>query len=524
MVFFGKKLINFFFDIMLKKRIRDLIIFTSKRKKKKINFYEINYTSSQIRDIKITIIRYYLHKININKSYKEHLFNYLYRHEPIFHRKSCLIKYLLDKKFKIDKISASFLIKSDIPLFSKFNLKIKKIKPIKINILFSIISLLIFRITHQRKKVKMKVEKKSNFNSKIKYYNMLRTKDKNEQFIDLYKYRLGKSLDNTIICISPYSKRKYAPRGSKYLKPLQTIRKNVFYYNPRMNFYDILKKAIRIYLTCSLPHELKIQILQIYIQRIGIDDFINCIKKNFTHIREFYTGHEFYEGLVYLTEKLRELNIKIIIFEIGIGMSLSPIINSDLFYVFSKLQKNLFYGTSKFKYYKLNLPLKRNIDYSKKKFALFFICEVFEKTPTPRYNSTYKEVINYIEQIARDYEFPVYAKYHPISTAHDKIFSKKIEIVEKIEDLPQEYYYLSTLMVSTYALELLNLMPFLIINPQNTFNLKYAFPDDDLIYVNSYQEFREKIERFKQKIDYYNKYWEDLINLIKKYYFFESKL
>lgn len=520
MVFIGKKIFLFFFNSFEKKKMRDLVIFSSKQQKIIININEINYQYLQIREIKITVIKYYLDKININKSFKDHLFNYLYKNEPNIHKKSCIIKYLLEKRFKIDEISASFLKKSDVALFSIFNLKIKKIKPIKINILISMISLLLYRISKQRQINKTSFGKKSKFNPKIKYYKMLRSKDKNQQFEDIYINRLGKSLENTIICISPYQKRVYPPRGSKNPEQLTSNKNNIFYYNPKINFYLALKKAIKIYFNPFLKG-FKKPLIEIVIQRMGIDLFIRYIKKYFPSIREFYTGTEFYNGLVYLTEKLKESNIRVIFFIIGVGgPSRSPIANYDELYLFSKLQKNSYLGNSKIKFFRLNLSLESTKDYSEKKFALLFICTVFLKTKLIHYNSIYMETINYIERIAREFKFPVYAKYHPLSTEADKILSKNINIIERIEDLPQDYFYLSTTMMSTYVLELLNLMPFLIINPQNRNNMKYYLPNDAFIYAKTYKEFKEKINNFLTNPYFYIEYWEALISLLKEYYFF----
>lgn len=517
MLFIGKKLINLFFRFLNKTKRRDLIIFSSKKEKKIIDFYEINYLNPQIREIKIVIIKYYLNKIKLNKSFKDHLFNYFYQIEPNIHRKSCIIKYLIDKKFKIDEISASFLIKSDVALFAKFNLKIKKIKPIKINSLISMISLLIFNIALQRKISKTNLKKKSNFNPKIKYSKLLRSK--NEHFDYIYENRLKKSFDNTIICLSPYYTSHKTPRDKKYPEFLKAHKRNYFYYNPKINFFYVLQKAIRIYLT-SVPHEFKIHLLQIVVQRMRIDDFVNYITKNFPDIQEFYTGYEFYQGLVYLSEKLKALKIKIILFAHGVGIKHNPIANYDLFYVFSKLQKKYYYGTSKFKYYKLNLSLKKKDDYYKKKIALFFICTIFTKFQSYNYNSIYKEAISYIERIAREYKFPVYAKYHPLSTERDKILTKKITIVEKLDDLPQKYKYISITLNSTYAIELLGSMPFLIINPHEKWNINYYLPNDDFIYAKTYHEFKVKIEKFLNNPNYYNEYWDMLISLLKKHYFF----
>ena len=129
MVFIGKKIYSKFLNLIKKK---DIIIFRVNKKKVAIKSNEIYYNIIDVRDIKIKLIKFYFNNYYFKKSIRGHLFNYLYQVDYNFHMKSCLINYLLDKKFKIHEINAPFLSKKDLALFLKFNLKIKKITYLKI--------------------------------------------------------------------------------------------------------------------------------------------------------------------------------------------------------------------------------------------------------------------------------------------------------------------------------------------------------------------------------------------------------
>ncbi len=475
-----------------------------------LNIKKINFENFEIRDIKIEIIKYYINNLNLKNSFKIHLFNNLFMKNRNIHKKACLIKFLSDNNVIMDELSASFLSKNDVPLFTKFNIKIKKIKSFKFNITaFLMIYYLILKKIQYYQRVKYSPKKKLEFNPNIKYFTLLRAYFEITE--DLYIKKLGKSFDNTIIYVRPEYYKRYLKKHLLYLEHLKTKKRNYFCYIPKINnFYSVLKKAIKIYFG-SIPNEFKISILQIIINRIEIDDLVNFIKNNFPYIREFYTSEDGFPQTTYMTEKIQESNIKVINLAHGLNVY-GPIVNYDLFYVFSKIQKNQYMGTSKFKFYKMDMPKKKNKNLLQKKFALFFICTCFLNSRP--YNSAYKDVIDYIERIARDYNIPIYAKYHPRSIARDKILSKKIIIINEIEDLPREYYYLAITLSSTYVMELLNSMPFLIINHQNKLNLGIYYPTDDFTYVKTYQEFKEKIEKFMKNPNYYNEYWKILISLI----------
>ncbi|KKN24020.1 hypothetical protein LCGC14_0899180, partial [marine sediment metagenome] len=490
-----------------------ILNFISIRANNKIFYFNINdikFGNYAIREIKIDIIKYYLNNLNLKNSLKIHLFNILFTKNRKIHKKACLIKFLSDNNSVIEEITASFLSKKDITLFTKFNIKIKKIKSFKINITsFLMIYYLIIKKIQYYQRVKYSPKKKMEFNPNIKYFTLLRAFFEITE--DFYLKKLGKSFDNTII----YVRTEYYKRNLKkhllYLEQLKTNKRNYFCYIPKIkNFYNVLKKAIKIYFS-SIPNEYKISILQIIITRIEIDDLVNYINNNFPDIREFYTSEDGDPHTTYMTEKIQERNIKVTNLAHGLNVY-GPIVNYDLFYVFSKIQKNQYMGTSKFKFYKMAIPKMEKKNSLQKKFALFFICTCFLNSRP--YNSAYKDAIDYIERIAREYNIPIYAKYHPRSIARDKILSKKIIIINQIEDLPREYNYLAITLSSTYVMELLNSMPFLIINHQNKLNLGIFYPTDDLTYVKTYQEFKEKIEKFMRNPNYYNEYWNILISLI----------
>ena len=352
-------------------------------------------------------------------------------------------------------------------------------------------------------------KEKSNFNQNTKYYTLVRFKNKHSE--DIYLEKLNKSLNNTIICITPYLSR-LTFRFEHYLDYLKTNNRNYFINMPRINFLKAFKKALNISLS-SFPHDLKIALFDIIIQRIKIDDLVIQINKNFPDIREFYTDDNYNFGKTYLTERLKESNIKVIGYSHGVGLQ-SPLVNFDVFYVLSKMQRSFYLGNSKFKYFHFDPSIEKKDNNSKKPFALFFICQNIFSYESPKFTAIYQTVITFIEQIVKEYDFPVFAKYHPGSTDNDKILSEKILIIEKIEDLPSDYNYLAITLSSTYAIELINIMPFLVINPQKKINLKYLFPENNHFYVNNYQEFKRKIEKLLKNPQYYNEYWEKLSNSI----------
>ena len=336
---------------------------------------------------------------------------------------------------------------------------------------------------------------------------MLRAKNENSEKI--YLNKLNKSLNNTIIYIAPYISA-FTFRQDDYIEYLKINKRDYFVYIPKIKFYNCLKKATNIFIS-SLPYSLKISIFQVIIQRIEIDDIVKNINNHFPNIQEFYANVNSNPGTFYLTEKLKKSKIKVIFFSNGLGVN-CPLVNYDAFYIFSKMQKSYYLGTSEFKYISLNADFKGKHEYLKKSLALFFVGQTLLSDLSKNLANTYKEVINFIEQIAQENKVPVYAKYHPGSTEKDKILSNKIKIVERIEDLPSDYNYLAVTLYSTYVVELLNLMPFIILNPQERMNMKYYFPNIASIYAITYQEFKDKIDKLMKDTNYYLEYWNEIIS------------
>ncbi len=509
------KVKKFIYNIFkaIRKRSQHLIILRVNNKKRQIDVNDLQYLHLETRDIRIELVKYNFNKIILKKSFKEHLFNYRSMTDNFIRRKACLIKYLLDNKFKIEEISAPFLSKKDIVLFKKYGLEVKKIKSFKLKFIqVSMILLFLRSIIKQHKNTKLYPEKKSRFNPKIKYSTIFQAFDIRAEKI--YLNKLNKSLNNTIIYIKPNSKDMVLKRKNEYIDHLRRRDYDFFFYIPKIKIIPIIKNALKIYLSL-FPNEFKIPLLGIMIERSEIDDFINYVNKQFPNLKEFYNSEGF-ESSIYLTEKFQNSKIEVVSFAHGLG-SYGPIVNYDYFYVFSKIQKNRYIGTAKFKYFKFDMAFKKKEDYSKKQLALFFIGGTFIKSRI--FNSSYHQVIDFVEQIAREFKLPIYAKYHPESREADKILSNNIIIVEKIGDLPKEYNYLSLSNLSTYAIELLSSMPFLMINPQGRINLNnYALPNDKFICVENYQELKERINFFLINKDYYNNYWNKLISLLKSYF------
>lgn len=511
---FKKKILLIFNKI--KSISRNILILKVNTGKFSFNIDDINYRNFEIRDIKISVINHYLDKINLNNSYKIHLFNHLFMKDDIFRKKACVINYFLDKRFKIEKISAPFLSKKDKSLFKKFNLNIKKIKLNKKHItpfFLILISILIENIRLYYKKIKLFPTEKSRYDPTIKYERVLRA------WVDLseniYLKKLKKTLHKTIIHVNPgYIGDLPSKRQQKYLEYLKTNNRNYFFYVPKINIYEVVKKALMINFN-PIFKDIKLGLVNIMVQRNALDNYVKYLNKNFPFIREFYTKEEFDTGTTYLTEKLQIHKIKVINSAHGLGVY-CPYINYDEFYVFSRSQKNYYFGSSKFKYFNLDLSLE-NLKNNIKKIGLLFIGQtILSRESSPTLRAAYKKIIKYIEQITQEFHFPVFVKYHPNSIDTDKIFSKNVNIIQKIQDLPVEYNFIALTFFSTYVYELLNIFPFLIINPQGNVNLKYHFPKNESIYVKSYQEFKEKINKFLKNPMHYYEYWKELISIIKK--------
>ncbi len=488
------------------------------KKRFQFNINQINYEKPELRDIKNNIINHYYHTIKFNTSFKQHFFNHLIAINEDIGKKAILIKYLSKKRLDIDEIHASFISEKDKSLFYSYNINIKEIRHDR-NKLSPISLFLWFLQQYQEYHLKKNLfpKESSNFNPNIEYEKMLRAWFALSE--NIYIHKLKKSLENTIIYVTPHIKnRKITLRQKNYLEFLNKKKRNYFFYVPRINFLVLTKIAIKIYFSL-FSVDLKIPLLNIMKERMEIDDFSNFLKKKFPSVKEFYTKEEFLPESVYLTEKLKKLKIKVINSAHGLGIY-GTIINYDVFNVFTKIQKDHYKRSSdtKFKLFKpINSLNQESI--SKKEIAIFFIHQNVLSTPSRKSSVTkgiYEEIIDYIEKIALDLKILVFAKYHPGSTEKDKLLSNKINIIDEIEDLPNEYKYIAITLHSSYVLELLGSMPFLVVNPYNQINMKDLFPEDKTFYVNTYRDFKEKIQKFLEDREMYYKYWNKLISLIFK--------
>lgn len=486
------------------------------KKQFQFNIDQIIYEKPELRDIKNNIINHYYHSIKFNTSFKQHFFNHLIAINEDIGKKSNLIKYLSKKRLHIDQIYASFISEKDKGLFCFYNINIKEIKPNR-NKLSPISVLLWFLQQYQDYRLKRNLfpQEQSNFNPNIEYKKMLRA-----WFVlseNIYVDKLKKSLDNTIIYVTPHIKnRKITLRQKNYLEFLNYKKRNYFFYVPRINFLVLTKIAIKIYFSL-FPVNLKIPLLNIMKERMEIDDFSNFIKNKFPSVKEFYTKEEFLPESVYLTEKLKELKIKVINSAHGLGVY-GTIINYDVFNVFTKIQKDHYNRSSNTKFELFN-PINslRQESISNKEIAIFFIHQNVLSSPSRKSSVSrriYEEILDYIEKIALDLNIPVFVKYHPGSTKKDKVLSNNINVVDEIEDLQNEYKYIAITLHSSYVLELLGSMPFLVVNPYNHINMKELFPEDNAFYANTYRDFKEKIQKFLEDREMYYKYWNKLISSI----------
>lgn len=494
-----------------------LVVFKINNKKINLNLNQLKFYDFEIRDVKIEVINHYLDKFNLKNSFHDHLFNHIFLLNKEIHMKSSLIKYLLDiNAKKVEKISASFLSKEDYSLFDKFEIIIEKINQIKIKIyLFILLRKLITRKIESLRSIKFYNEKNSIINPPKKYTTIIRDwKLEGAEWVHTNK--IGKSLENVIIYLKPdilsYFKSE---KKINYIKYLRQNKREHFEYFPKINFYNILKSVIKLYFS-SIPCEIKVNFLEVIIQRKWIDYFVEYIAKKFPNLKEFYTNEEYYTGTTYLTEKLKELNIKTINYAHGLGLY-CPIVKYNEFYVFTQMQKNYYISNSNFRFYDIyDSKVKQDLN-SKKQIALLFICQNYlSRKESYMFINSYKKIIDYIEKFAINYDIPIYAKYKPYAKKVDKLFSKNIKIIADIEDLPKEFNFIATTFASTYVMQLLNQMPFLIFNPGGKIDFKYVFPNDEIFYIRSYQELINKMENFSQNPNYYYKYWNQLIALFKE--------
>ncbi|KKN05751.1 hypothetical protein LCGC14_1084300, partial [marine sediment metagenome] len=155
--------------------------------------------------------------------------------------------------------------------------------------------------------IKLFPSNKSRYNPSIKYYTLLRAKVENYE--DIYLNKLEKSLDNTIIHIEPYrSLNCITPRQKKYLNHLNINNRNYFFYIPKVNNYNLLKKAVKIYLS-SIPNFFKYPLFMLIKNRDRIDVYITYLKRKFPDLQEFYINAEFRPESVYLSEKLKDIDM-----------------------------------------------------------------------------------------------------------------------------------------------------------------------------------------------------------------------
>lgn len=509
----GKKILYYLLRIFKKS---DLILLRINSNRYLLDSKDLNLLSIDFFDLKIELINFVLKNVKLQKSYKQHLFSLLYMNDGNnFHKKSCLIRFLLDNNIKVEEISAPFLSKNDLNLFQKFNIQVREINTNRIKLTFiSMLLLLLKNFIHYFKAIKLYPENNSKYDNNIPYYRIF--KSSNIQPHKIFVDRIKNSLENTIIYVKPYTHGLPLRKQQEYIEYLKKNDKNYFFYVPKQNYIRLFKNAVRIFIS-NYPKEFKIPLFRIVLQREGIDDYVNYIKGKFEDIREFYTSEEFESKSTYLSEKLKKNNIKVINFAHGLGVY-GTYNHYDVFYVFSKLQKRhyLNFGNPIYKFFEFKKLLFKNEKFANKKFAIFFVATYFSRSY--RYNSLYHEVVNYIEKVAKEFDIQVYAKYHPASPEKDKILSRNIKIVEKIEDLPNDYNFLAVTFCSTYVIELLRSMPFLIINPKNTQNLSYCLPEDNFFYAYNYIELKEKINQFVDNSDFYNHYWKELLSIIKDIY------
>jgi len=505
---------------ILKFKTQDAVYLEMNKKGISIDINEIKYFHFEIRDIKLQILNhYYFNKIKLNHVYKEHLYNFLLNNDRNLSRKASLINYLINHVYLIKKIKSPFLSKTDRFLFSESNINLERIKSNRLSLypLFNLCTSIFYVFNYKRninELRKIYPEKNSRYNSNINYTIILKVFGLHAESI--YLNRLNKPLDNTVIYVKPYFDAKGLKRQIEYVNHLISNHRNYFFYAPKYNLKKGLKMAFKIS-SMSFPRELKHPLIAVLIKELEIDNFLDYIFSRFQHFKQFYTSEEFEAESVYLTKNLQDHKIKVINAAHGLG-DYGTIVRYDEFFIISKIQKEKYLGEANFKFYDSHSNFKvRNFN-KNKNLALLFIGQTFFSDFNSRtFSNYYKTVINFIEQIVIDLNIPIFAKYHPESTKEDKILSDRIRIIESIEELPSDFNYLSITLGSTYIIELLDLMPFLIINPLNKIDLRnYSLPNNESYYVKNYQEFKQSIKRISQNSTYYYEYWNELCNILNE--------
>lgn len=501
------------------KKFRDPVIFYLGNKKFRVDLSRSSYINYELRDLKVKYMDIYFKNYKLDGSWKDHLYNYIFMHNEYFQKKVCLLKFLKDRNIKkIKKIKFLFLTKKDIFIFKEFGIEIGSIKQKRTKHIF----ILLFRlflinliINIRTRNFYKENQNKMNISGKHTKIVSAWAIDEVESFLK----EIQKSLDKTIIYLKPPNikfilkyKRK---RLLDFIRLMRSGKYDYFEYYPKINFFKVFNVMFRIYFS-SIPKEIKRSLLGVYTQRLFYDKLAKYINKNYPDVKEYYCNRTSHSYTTYLTERLRDLGIKSIniswILDIG-----CPILKYDEFYICSKVQQDCYIApNTEFKYKKKREIKINGGSIKEKELAIFFIhqCIFSEEVLQDSLiiKPLYKEVIEYIERISHD--FKVYAKYHPSSSEDDKTLSKNITIINDVKELPQKYKYISLTYFSTFAITLLDKMPFLLINPKGAVDLRYVYPDFREMYIESYDELKDKAKKLTND-DNYLKYWNELVFLMQ---------
>ena len=491
-------------------------------RKKSFNINEIYYHDLEIINIKLEIIRALVSKLNLTCSYEYHLTNFLFIANSNIRRKIYLIKKLSQLNLNLKEISAFFLKSNDSLLFKINGIEVKKIKS-RARFYYFIqiaISMVIFLKKFKKyEKILSQLNKKihPNFDKKREYSINLRVYDLIYQNIFLEK--LNKTLDNVIINFLPeIVNNSIGKRQLKYVNYLKKNNLNFFIYIPKFDYKLLIKKGIKLYFS-KFPNEYKTPLFQIILERMYIDCYIEVLKKYFPYLKEVYMNEEFKSFSVYLSERLKSSKIKTINYSHGLTIS-APMVKFDEFYIYSKIQEIFYQGTSNFKYFKKKKFSKPSHDFSNRDFAIFIVHQtVLSGVKSGIFRKGYLSFIKFIEQLVNDFSFPIYVKYHPRSIESDKVFSEKIRSVKNVQDLPKNYNYLALSYSSTYVIDLLEQMPFILVVPQGKEELKYYFPTEKTIFIETYKELKERIIKFLDNPKHYEEYWETVISVINNSFY-----
>jgi hypothetical protein len=481
-------------------------------KKYRIDYKMINAINIEIREEKFKIIDQILKSQKIKTSNQKHLFNVLYAQNKFIHLKACFLKYFKNIKIPIQELSSAYFQNDDLCLIQDDNLTILKIKSkYKLLLVFEIIIETISRI------IKFKEEKSNyptgffNYKENENYTKILRAWVEVSE--NIFVQKLEKSFKNTIIHLNPFNILK--ERQIFYRKNLEDTKKSYFYYIPNFLNLNVLKKMTTIIFSKQAGY-LKSGFIEYVFQQRESIDLVNFYKENFPNLSEIYTKEEFNPAFPYVADLVKRNGVILTNSAHGLG-TYCPYIDASEFYFFSKMQKRYYIGNFKSKYFGLHFNKSKLLDIQQdKELSLFFVGQsILSSIESRNFKFGYKKIIGMLERLHEELNIKIFAKYHPNSKQEDRIFSNKIKIINSIDELPENNNYIAITLFSTYVLDIISKMPFIILNPLEHDLFKYQFPQSEQINIPNYEILKKRIQLYRAFPNEYLSFLENFVSEIE---------